>query len=147
MVTTTTSPTAAGNRRTSRMFVHTAPTPTEAAKQYLVEAAKHHTEAKRSNPYHRPSVNVEIKVCYSAGYAATWVSRAPSAANERKIASALSRREASGGRTMLPIQTDWQANQRGAAVPPVLRLRRLPVPLCRSSIITAASNCCSFWSG
>jgi len=31
----------------------TTPTATETVKQYLVEAAKNHTEATRNNPYHR----------------------------------------------------------------------------------------------
>jgi len=53
--TTTSSPTAAGNRRTARWSVDTTPTPTETAKKFLAEGAKQHTEATKDNPYHRPS--------------------------------------------------------------------------------------------
>jgi len=44
--------------------------------------------------------DVEPDVCYSAGYAARWVLVASSAANDR------SRRETSGGRTALSLQTN-----------------------------------------
>jgi len=59
---------------------------------------------------------VKTNGCYSAGYAARWVSRASFAANDREMASNLSRREASGDRTMIPLQTNGQANRGGAAV-------------------------------
>jgi len=36
--------------------------------------------------------------------------------NKREIASDLSRKEESGGRTVLPLQTNSQANRRGVAV-------------------------------
>jgi len=55
MVTTTPRQTAAGNRRTTWRPMDTTPTATETAKQYLVEAAKQHTEATRLHPYHRPA--------------------------------------------------------------------------------------------
>jgi len=54
--------------------------------------------------------DVGTNVGRSAGYAAKWVSEASSATNEREMASDLIRREASGGRTMLPLQTNWQTN-------------------------------------
>jgi len=59
---------------------------------------------------------VETNGCYSAEYAARWVSGASIAANDREMASDLSRRVASGDRTMLPLQTNGQANRGGAAV-------------------------------
>jgi len=59
---------------------------------------------------------VETNGCYSAGYAARWVSGASIAANVREIASDLSRRWASEDRTMLPLPTNGQANRGGAAV-------------------------------
>jgi len=43
---------------------------------------------------------VETNGCYSAGYAARWVSEASIATNDREMASDLSRREASGDRTI-----------------------------------------------
>jgi len=58
----------------------------------------------------------EINVCYSAGYSAKWVSGASIAANEREMASDLSRREASIVRTVLRLQTNGPTNRRGAAV-------------------------------
>jgi len=54
--------------------------------------------------------------CYSPGYAARWVSGASIASNDREMASDHSRREASGDRTTLPLQTNGQANQGGAAL-------------------------------
>jgi len=79
-----------------------------------------------SNSRRRPIGNVggtdsgleadETNGCYPAGYAARWVSEASIAASDREMASNLSRREASGDRTMLPLQTNGQANRKGAAV-------------------------------
>jgi len=54
---------------------------------------------------------VETKGCYSAGYAARWVSGASIDANDRKMACDVSRREESGDRTMIPLQTNGQANR------------------------------------
>jgi len=44
------------------------------------------------------------------------VSGASIAANDREMASDFSRREASGDRTMPPLQTNGQANRGGAAI-------------------------------
>jgi len=60
--------------------------------------------------------DVETSGCYFAKYAARWVSKVSIAANDREMASDLSRREASGDRTMPPLQTDGKANRGGAAV-------------------------------
>jgi len=49
--------------------------------------------------------DVETNGCYSARYAERWVSEAPIAAYDREMASDL--REASGGRTILPLQANW----------------------------------------
>jgi len=48
-----------------------------------------------------------------------YTSGAANAANRREMASDLSRREASGGREMLPLQTNGQADRGGAAVVPI----------------------------
>jgi len=53
MVTTTPSQMTTGHRRTTRRPMDTTPTATETAKQYIVEAAKQHTEATRCHPHHR----------------------------------------------------------------------------------------------
>jgi len=47
-VTTTPGPTAASNRTTTRRSMVTTPTAIEKAKQHLLEADKHHTEAKET---------------------------------------------------------------------------------------------------
>jgi len=59
---------------------------------------------------------VETNGCYSAGYVARWVSGASIAASDREMASDLSRREANGYRTMIPLKTNGQANRGEAAV-------------------------------
>jgi len=58
--------------------------------------------------------DVESSGCYFAGYAARWVSGASIAANDQEMASGLSRKEASGDRTMLSLIEEEQ--QLSAAV-------------------------------
>jgi len=76
------------------------PTAIETAKQYLVEAAKQHTEATRCHPCHRPAGGLS-EMWWERALGKRLVSGASIAANDREMASSLSRREASGDRTIL----------------------------------------------
>jgi len=114
-VNTAPSPTTEGNRRSARRSVDTTPAPTETAKQHLVEAVKQHTShitdprevsRKCGSRMSRPA-SVILPVMRQSG------------CQKRRVLPtrgkwpATSTAEASGGRTVLPLQTNWQVDRRG----------------------------------
>jgi len=100
------------------------PTARETAKQHLVEAAKHHTETKRCNTYYGPAGGMSklwwertLGSRISEPTSVVLLGMRQSGCQEsRCVLSDLRRREVSRGRTVLPLQANWQVYRRGTAV-------------------------------
>jgi len=105
----------------------TTPTATETVKQYLVEAAKNHTEATRNNPYHRTAGGMSkmwwertLGSKMSEPTSVVLLGMRQSGCQERRVLQRAGNGQRSqpqsGGRTVPPLQTNWQGNRRRLAV-------------------------------